>query len=793
MHLSEHWLRQWVDPGLTLEAMAEQLTQAGIEVEALLPAAPAFSGVVTGEILSIEPHPDAAKLRVCQVAAGEGGPFQVVCGAANAAAGMKVPFAHLGARLPGDKRIGPARLRGVESQGMLCSARELGLELYGADGLWELPIDAPVGVDVRAWLHLEQRVLALKLTPNRGDCLSVRGIARELSAINRMPFAPPPPAALPELLSDTWPVVVQDKQACPTYMGRVIRGLHGAAVTPLWMQERLRLSGLRSLGPVVDVTNYVMLELGQPMHAFDLSRLEGGIQVRQATSGEQLRLLDGRILNLDTADLLIADQCKPLALAGVMGGMDSGVSADTHDVFLEAAHFSPLAIAGRARHHGLHTDSSHRFERGVDPVLPRLALDRAAALLCEIAGGRPGPVCSAGDMTASWRRQPVVLRAARIQALLGFSPQTNQVEDILNRLGVDTTPTSVGWHLRAPSHRFDLELEADYIEEIARMTGYEQLPQAMPVWPQRLRPVPEGWVPEMRFKQRLVERGYQETIGFSFISGTENLSWGADASAALTLANPISEDLAVMRQSLWPSLAKALVHNIRRQHRRVRIFEVGSIYVLHHNEIIEKKLISGICYGSVTPEQWVDRCGLSGFYDLKADVEALLSLATGGVFEARRSGHPALHPGQAVGLYSGGACVGHYGMMHPRVQLDFGLDEGVGLFEFELAALSAAVLPKFREISQFPHIRRDIAFIVDEKLPVSNLLDSIRLAVGERLKVLIPFDVYQGDGIEKGRKSVALGLIFQDDSRTLTDNEAEAILQAVQDVMQNNHGATLRE
>ena len=791
MQLSEHWLREWVDPGLTLETLAEQLTQAGLEVEGVLPAAPEFSGVVVGKIVAIQPHPDAARLWICQVEAGQHGRFQVVCGAANAAVGMKAPFAMLGACLPGDKRIGRATLRGVESQGMLCSARELGLEEYGTEGLWPLTDDAPVGADIRAWLHLGQRALTLKLTPNRGDCLSVLGVARELAAINhltlRRPAMPSVPAALPDVRS----VSIEDPRLCSVYSGRVVRHVRPDAKTPLWMQERLRLSGLRSLGPLVDVTNYVMLELGQPMHAFDLARLKGSIHVRHARPGERLLLLDGRRVELMADDLLIADDSKPLALAGIMGGQDSSVSADTRDVFLEAAHFSPLAVAGRARQHGLHTDSSHRFERGVDPALPMLAMERATALLCEIAGGVPGPTCVAGHEPLP-RRVPVKLRSGRVQALLGVAPTREQVEDIFARLEIEAESAADGWLVLAPSHRFDLELEADFIEEIARLIGYEHLPEAMPVWPQRLRPLPEDRVPVARFKQRLVDRGYQEAITFSFIAEEEARVWGARPESAMRLINPISEDLAVMRQSLWPSLSRVLVHNLRRQNKRVRIFEVGSVYSLQHDEVKEENLISGICYGGLYPEQWAGGNALVGFHDLKSDVEALLN-GCGAGLNAQPSDHPALHPGRSLRLMLGERCVGHYGMLHPRLQTQFKLENPAGLFELKLGVIEKSMLPKYREIPQFPSIRRDLAVIVDEYIPMSDLLETVREAGGERLHAIFPFDVYQGKGVEKGRKSVALGLIFQDDSRTLTDIEAETILQAVQAALKNNHGAILRE
>ncbi|MCA1805532.1 MAG: phenylalanine--tRNA ligase subunit beta [Xanthomonadaceae bacterium] len=572
MKFSEQWLREWVNPPVTAAELAEQLTMAGLEVDSVTPVAGDFSGVVVGEVLSAEPHPDADKLRVCKVNAGAE-PLQIVCGAPNVSVGMKVSTALIGALLPGDFKIKKSKLRGVESSGMLCSARELGLS-EDAAGLMALPADAPVGTDIRAYLGLNDTCIEVDLTPNRGDCLGMAGIAREIGVLNRCAVAGPGMDPVPATIKDTFPVRVSAPEDCPRYLGRVIRGIDPSAATPLWMQEKLRRGGIRSLGPVVDVTNYVLLELGQPMHAFDLATLSGGIEVRHARAGEQLTLLDEKVIELDTGSLLIADADKPLALAGIMGGAGSGVSDCTDSLFLECAFFTPARIAGRARHYGLHTDSSHRFERGVDYLLQHRALERATALLLALVGGQAGPVIEVTSETQLPRVAPIHLRAARLQRLLGLRPDDATVEDILTRLGMDVQAGEGGWQVTPPTFRFDVTLEADLIEEIGRVYGYNRLPSSAFQAALVMRPAPEDRVPLRRLRDLLVNRGYQEAVTYSFVD-PEIQGLVTPDLVPVPLANPISSELSVMRTSLWQGLLRTLQHNLNRQQRRVRIFEHG--------------------------------------------------------------------------------------------------------------------------------------------------------------------------------------------------------------------------
>ncbi len=793
MKFSEQWLREWVDPPVDTAGLCEQLTMAGLEVESVTPAAPLFEGVVVGRVLSVAAHPSAERLRLCQVDVGSGRPLSVVCGAANVRAGLLAPTACDGARLPDGTRIRPTRLRGELSEGMLCSAAELGLAEQ-ADGLLELPDDATVGQDIRACLGLDDRIIELSLTPNRSDCLSVGGIAREVGVLNACPVSAVDTAAIPPACEAVFPVTVTAPRACPRYLGRVIRNVNPAAAAPLWMRERLRRSGLRSIHPVVDVTNYVMLELGQPMHAFDLDRLEQGIEVRQARPGESLRLLDGQAVTLDEDVLVIADASGPLAMAGIMGGAASGVGGQTRNLFLESAFFSPEAIAGRARRHGLHTDSSHRFERGVDPALAHRAMERATALLLEIVGGEPGPVV---DVTAGEYlpvRKAVTLRARRLERLLGMQVPPQRVRDIFQRLGCAVETVEAGWRVTPPSARFDIAIEADLIEEVARIHGYQNLPVVRP----RASLAIEGDEAAHRARRRasrlLVDRGYREAITYSFIDPALQRLFDPDQ-APVALSNPLSSDLAVMRTSLWPGLVQALIHNLHRQQKRVRLFEIGMKYIKQDNEIKENLVVSGALTGSLWPEQWGAVERPVDFYDVKGDVEALLRC--GGSSEVRFSAgpaHPALHPGQSAALLDGkGACQGWLGVLHPRLAQALALEQDVLVFELSSHIIGGGGIPVFRELSRFPAVRRDLAVIVAEEVPAGEVLECVRSAAGPLLRQLQLFDVYRGKGIVSGKKSIALGLTLQDFSRTLTDDEVEALIQRVLAHLEDRLGATLRD
>lgn len=791
MKFSESWLREWVNPAVSAEQLAEQLTMAGLEVDSIEPVAGEFTGIVVGEVQGVEPHPDADKLRVCQVAAG-GETLQIVCGAPNVCVGMKVPTALIGAKLPGDFKIKKSKLRGVESFGMLCSARELGLSEDHA-GLMALPTDAPIGTDIRDYLALDDRSIEIDLTPNRGDCLGMIGVAREIGVLNQCPVTMPEVAAVPATLEDRFPVEVSAPEACPRYLGRVIRGIDATAETPLWMQEKLRRGGIRSLGPVVDVTNFVLLELGQPMHAFDLNTLAGGIHVRFADPGETLTLLDDKVIELDAQSLLIADHDKPLALAGVMGGADSGISDTTDTLFLECAFFSPALIAGRARQYGLHTDSSFRFERGVDFELQSRAMERATALLLQLVGGEAGPII---DMTSAPHlpaRTPIALRGERLQRLLGMRPDDATVSDILTRLGMAVEMQAGGWRVTPPSFRFDIAIEADLIEEIGRVYGYNRLPSSAFHGALELQPASETQLPDMRMRRLLVDLGYQEAVTYSFVD-PEIQRWVDPENAPVPLANPISSELSVMRTSLWQGLLRAVQYNQNRQQKRIRLFEHGLSFIKKADEIKQEKYLVGIVTGEADAEQWGLSSRATDFFDVKADVEALLAQGGRGMdYRFVAATHAALHPGQSAAIQIDGQSVGWLGAIHPELAARLDIDPKTFLFELHSATVVEARAAKFREISKFPSVRRDLAVVVDEEVSALALQDAIRGACGDKLQELSLFDVYRGKGVENGRKSIAFGLILQETSRTLTDDEVETMASQVMDRLHQNFGATLRE
>jgi len=791
-------LREWVDPDVSTTELAEQLTMAGLEVDAIEPVAAVFSGVVVGQVEAIEPHPQADRLQVCQVNVGSGTALTIVCGARNVAVGMRVPTACIGACLPGGMKIKKTRLRGVESQGMLCSAAELGLA-ETAEGLLPLDDDASPGVDIRDYLQLDDVSIELGLTPNRSDCLSVAGVAREAGVLNRCVVNGPAIDAVVTTSRASFPVQVEANAACPRYLGRVIEGIDAGAGTPLWMQERLRRCGLRSISPVVDVTNYVMLELGQPMHAFDLGRLDGAISVRMARAGEQLTLLDEQQLSLDEQSLVIADKQGPLALAGVMGGLGSAVSGATTTLFLESAFFAPAAITGKARSYGLHTDSSHRFERGVDPELPRLAMERATSLLLDIVGGQAGDITEVVSEQHLPQRPGVTLRAARLQRLLGMSIAADEVITILKSLGmVIRVQDDQHWELQPPSFRFDIAIEADLIEEIARIHGYNQLPVSRPTTDMRIRAdsgVQVGF--DQQLRDALLRRDYQEAICYSFVA--ESMQQLLDPEQqAIALANPLSADLSVMRTSLWPGLVQALQYNLNRQHRRVRLFESGVRFIRQGSDIKEEKMIAAVACGDLLAEQWGQPGRPLDFFDIKADVEALLALSGMGGPAAKlqfcSTLHPVLHPGQSASIQTGeGVVIGCCGLLHPSVMAELSLDQDVFVFELKVDALQRNHTAHFQPLSRFPAIRRDLAIVVDEKTTAKQIQDCIGDVGGELLQETLVFDVYTGKGVDSGAKSLAIGLTLQDFSRTLTDDEVETLVDRVLNNLNEKLGATLRD
>jgi len=796
MKLSESWLREWVNPDLTTQELADQITMAGLEVDAIEPVAAEFSGIVVGEIITIEQHPDADKLRVCQVAGNGEELIQVVCGAPNARVGIKIPFAIVGAVLPENFKIKKAKLRGVESFGMLCGQTELQL---GSDdnGLWELPLDAEVGQDLRDYLSLNDTCIDVDLTPNRSDCLSIKGIARDIGVLNRLPVTAPDIVSVASVSKEIFPVTLSTPAMCPRYVGRIIRNVDLAKPTPLWMQERLRRAGIGSKDIVVDVTNYILLELGQPMHAFDLDKLSGGITVRQAKRKESIELLNGQVIELNDDTLVIADDTCAVAIAGVMGGAQTAVSQQTKNIFLESAFFDPIAIAGKARNYGLHTDSSHRFERGVDYQLQEQAMERATQLIVNIAGGEVSELSVTEVEHELLGERSVILRRARIQACLGFTMPDSEVLDIFERLGLHkTAEDNAGWTLTVPSYRFDISIEADLLEELARVYGYNRLPTSNLLMAMDLPDKTESVLNIATLRQHLIGRDYQEAICYSFIE-SELQQYFDPTIQPVSLKNPISADMAVMRTSLWPGLVQALQHNINRQHQRVRLFETGLRFIPTEGGLLagleQQAVISGLLFGEKEQESWSGNDNKVDFYDIKGDIESLFCL-TGQPeqFSFIAAEHPALHPGQTAEILYEGEVVGTVGALHPQLQKKLGLSQSVYLFELLQEAVLSASLPSFSALSRFPEVRRDVAIIVDQVVPVADLQSKAAEAAGDTLSDLKVFDVYIGKGIDSHRKSVALGLTFQHLSRTLTDDEISNTVNRVVESLKESFNAELR-
>lgn len=793
MKISENWLREWVNPNISSDDLVAQITMAGLEVDEVLPVASEFTGVVVGEIISAEPHPNADKLQVCQVSDGTE-TFQVVCGAPNARAGIKIPFAKIGAVLGADFKIKKAKLRQVESFGMLCSASELGVSEEN-DGIMELPAVAKAGEDFRAFLGLDDQIIDVDLTPNRSDCLSLAGLAREVGVLNKVDLTAINVAPVNATIDDTFPVKVDATDACPRYLGRVVRGVNVSAETPLWMVEKLRRSGVRSIDPIVDITNYVMLELGQPMHAFDLANLSGSIVVRMAVADEKIVLLDGQEVSLREDTLVIADNKTPLAIAGVMGGEGSGVNTETKDVFLESAFFAPIALAGKARSYGLHTDSSHRFERGVDATLQEKAIERATALVLEIAGGQAGPVTHSVNEDTLPESAVVTLRRKKLDQYLAISIDKDLVTDILTRLGLDMLEvTDEVWVTKAPSHRFDIAIEADLIEEVARVYGYDNLPSSMPKAAVNFTPLSEGKTAIQTLRSILVSQGYQEAITYSFIDPNLSKQFLPHIEP-VPLANPISADMGVMRPSLIPGLVKAYLYNQNRQQSRVRLFEtgrrfIGSVDAL--DDLDQQQQVSGLIAGTRNAEAWYHGSEKVDFYDLKAHVEALFELNDGGKPTYQRSECEFLHPGRSADIYVDGLFVGLMGELHPQLSKTLGANQPVYVFDIALDAVLNATLPEYKAVSRFPEVRRDLALLIDRSVPVSELERVIAESAGEGFKNVLVFDVYQGQGIDESKKSVALGLTWQHPSHTLSDEEVNNSVEQTVAALSEQLGAVVR-
>lgn len=800
MKFSENWLREFVNPDLPTQALVDQLTMAGLEVDGFGPVAAAFNNVVVGEILETSPHPDADKLVVCRVSSGAE-EHQVVCGAPNARAGIKVPFALVGAKFP-DLKIKKAKLRGVESHGMLCSERELGLS-EDHQGLMELPLDAPVGDNIIDYLNLDDSIIDLDLTPNRSDCLSMIGLARETGLMNQLDVNEVDLQKVEPSIEDTFPVELDAGAACSRFVGRVVRNIDQTAESPLWMKEKLRRSGLRSIDPVVDVTNYVMLELGQPLHAYDHAKLKDKIVVRQATAGEKVTLLDGSEVETLADTLLITDGSGPIGLAGVMGGLSTSVTSETKDIFLEGAFFAPTAIAGRARSYGMNTDAAHRFERGVDWQGQERAIERATELLIQISGGQAGPVTETVDSSNLPIEKTIELRASRVSRVLGVDIDNRAVDDIFARLNFPASTTDDNgehiWIVSAPSHRFDIAIEADLIEEISRVYGYNNLPTRTPLASLNMSKKPETELSLNRVRDHLVGRGYFEAITYSFVDTAMQAALDPEQTP-IALANPLSAEMSVMRTSIWPGLVKSLIYNVNRQQTRVRLFESGLCFSqppnladLAFDNISQIRKLAGVVCGPRQDENWSNDPQLVDFFDVKGDIESVLAL-TGQAesFQFVAQSHPALHSGQSAAIQKDGETVGYVGLLDPRIQQQLDIRFPIFLFELTVDPIIAKKLADSEPMSRFPEVRRDIAVIVDQGATAAELRQCITTAATDTLQNLKLFDVYQGKGIDPNRKSLAIGLTFQHASRTLTDNEINNSVDKIVTSLEAQFGASLR-
>jgi phenylalanyl-tRNA synthetase beta chain len=792
MKFSENWLRELVAIDADRAALVHALTMSGLEVEEVTPLGEGLDGVVVAEIVEATKHPEADRLQVCKVDAGQGEPLQIVCGAPNARVGIRVPLATVGATLPGGIQIKAAKLRGVESYGMLCSAKELGIDA-DASGLLELPSDAPVGKPLAEYMGLPDASIELKITPNRPDVLGLHGLAHDVAALFGSQVKAIGTTDAPVTSSAFRSVRLEAGADAPRYLGRVIEGVDATARSPLWLAERLRRSGIRPISAIVDITQYVMLELGHPMHAFDNDTLSGTIVVRHADVGEPLKLLDGSEATLDPSFVVIADEAHALAVGGVMGGLDSRVTDTTRNIFLEAAHFAPSAIMGRARKLGLHTDASHRYERGVDPALPKRAMERATELILAIAGGKAGPVTVAERLEDLREHAPVLLRHARLRRVLGIEVAANEVARIFTALGMGVVEVADGWRITPPSSRFDIEREEDLIEEVARIHGYERIPTHVPAGEIALRAEPEARLTEMALRDQLAARGYFEAVTLSFVSADLLKTWGVDKDQ-VPLANPLSADLAVMRTSLLPGLVEALRHNRARQQDRVRLFEVARSFHATGGAPDEIGRVAVVASGSARAEQWGEASRTVDFFDLKGDLDALVA----------HTGEPArwsvdttdlpswLHPGRGARVLRDGHQAGFLGALHPALAKALDLGPDVHVMELALEPILARRLPSASRVARFPAVRRDIAVELPEEVSWASVETAVRGALGEVLTEIRLFDRYAGKGIDEGRKSLAMGLILQDASRTLTDDDADARVAEAVGALEKTCKARLR-
>lgn len=791
MKISELWLREWVNPAVSTQALAARLTMTGLEVEGIYPVAGHFEQVVVAEVVHTSPHPSADKLTLCKVDAGDM-TCGVVCGASNVRTGLKVAFARLGACLPGGLTIKEVTLRGELSQGMLCSASELGLEEH-SQGILELPDDAPVGSDLCDYMGLKDEVLDLNITPNRGDCFSVLGIAREVSASNQVSLTPPVFEMVTPKTDLARRVILHAPEACPRYVGRVIHAINPAAKTPLWMQERLRRSGVRLIHPVVDVTHYVMLELGQPMHAFDLAAVQGDIQVRFAHEQEELTVLDGQTLQLSKDVLVIADDHKPLAMAGIMGTENSAVSENTVDVFLESAFFNPLTISGVARRYGLNSDASQRFERGVDPQLQDQALERATELLIAIAGGEAGPRTSAVESEYLPSDTSIVFNPKQVEQLCGVEIPVLEIESILQRLNMRVSRDKSIWQVQVPSYRFDVFKGVDLVEEIIRIYGYEKIVRQTMKTPVKAGKITSNERLTDQIGDFLMHRGYHETISYSFVDPALQEALYPD-DTALTLLNPISQELSQMRVGLWPGLLASMIYNLHRQQTAVKLFETGVVFECRDGSLSESAHLAGLLTGEVGRLNWSESTRQFDFYDIKGDLQALCAALNTEAFSFAAFEHTALHPGQSAAVYQDEQQIGWIGALHPRILEALDLEQDVFVFELSLQAFLERKPSRYEEVSKFPQIRRDLSFLIKKAISSDQVIHTIKQAVSTNwLKSVDVFDVYMGDGIPRGQKSLGVALILQDNSRTLKDSEINVLIDAIIKQLQDDFDITLRD
>jgi phenylalanyl-tRNA synthetase beta chain len=812
MKFSESWLREWVNPTLSSDELAHQITMAGLEVDGVDPVAGEFTNVIIGEVVECGPHPDADKLQVTKISLGnyssahveKGELVDIVCGAKNCRLGLKVAVATVGAVLPGDFKIKKAKLRGVVSNGMLCSESEIGLS-DSSDGIMELALDAPIGIDLREYLDLDDVTIDVDLTANRGDCLGIKGLAREVGVLNSQSVTEIEVNPVAPTIDDIREINIEAGEACPRYLGRVIKGINPEAQTPLWMVEKLRRCGTRSIDPVVDITNYVLLELGHPMHAFDLAKIDGGINVRFANKDEKLTLLDENEVTLNEKTLVIADapangQGKALAIAGIFGGLDSGVTIQSTDIFLESAFFAPLAILGKARQYGLHTDASHRYERGIDPTLQQQAMERATQLLLDIVGGQAGPIVEAKSEENIPQPKNVTLRRKKLDSRIGHHIKDTQVIEILTRLGFTVSEEDEGidkvWQVVVPAYRFDIKIEVDLIEEVARIYGYNNIPNIAPKASLKMVNKKEAKIDLVKLKRVLVNRDYQEAITYSFVD-PKIQSLIHPNQDVMTLPHPISSEMSVMRLSLWTGLLQSVLYNQNRQQSRVRLFETGLRFVPDENAengVRQQNMIAGVISGNRANEHWDIEKAPTDFYDMKGDVEALLSLtANARAYEFSAAQVAALHPGQTAKITKNGQLVGYVGALHPELERKLGLNGRTLIFELLLTEIVDQKIPEACDISRFPANRRDLAVVVKEEIDAKKVLQLIEKVGGNYLIDLNLFDVYQGQGVEDGFKSLAIALVLQDTNKTLEEKDITDVIDRVVDSLKTELNASLRD